>query len=176
MKIRAEKKVIAGLLGVSIAMFASGATAHAMVAQHGTLNFVKNHVFLILSLPISSIKKIDDDKDGHISMIEFNHHRKKIGSQVKENVYLDHQQHKLSMEGLLLSPSISYNNDNSYVEQVVVTARYSLPNPLTKVNFNISLFGVTKAEKMYEVSAFNEKLKLSQELELTPKSTSVKVF
>ena len=150
--------------------------AHSVVAQHGTLNFVDNYVFLVLSLPSTGFKNIDSDKDGHVSMIEFNHHRKKIMSDVKEKVYLAAPKERLAMEGLLLSPSISHENDAEHVEQVIITARYSLHTADTKVNFNISLFGDSKVEKIYEITAFNEKLKLSQKLELTPESTSVKVF
>lgn len=156
--------------------FTSVVNAHSMVAQHGTINFVDNYVFLVLSLPSASFKNIDSDKDGHVSMIEFNNHRKKIMSDVKEKVYLATQKEKLAMEGLLLSPSTSHENDAEHVEQVIITARYSLPTADTKVNFNISLFGDSKVEKIYEITAFNEKLKLSQQLELTPKFASVKVF
>ena len=73
-----KKSILRGIGRVSlIALGFSGVVnAHSMVAQHG-----------------------------HVSMIEFNHHRKKIMSDVKEKVYLATQKEKLAMEGLLLSPS-----------------------------------------------------------------------
>ncbi len=32
------------------------ANAHLMVAEHGTLNFVDNNVFIVLSIPMSAFK------------------------------------------------------------------------------------------------------------------------
>ena len=64
------------------------ALAHLMVAQHGTLNFVGQSAFMVLSLPISAFKNIDDDGNGAISLTEFNLHRKAIEKSVREQISL----------------------------------------------------------------------------------------
>ncbi len=53
------------------------ANAHLMVAEHGTLNFVDNNVFIVLSIPMSAFKGVDENKDGKVSIVEFNAHKKK---------------------------------------------------------------------------------------------------
>lgn len=168
----------AKLVFISLAMlaFSGGVNAHSMVAQHGTLNFVGKHVYVMLSFPLSSINKIDEDNDGHISMIEFNHQRKRISTQVKESIFLLYDKNKAQIEGLLLSPSISHSQHQEHVDQVVITARYSLPTPTTKVSFNIELFGAVKEEQVYEITAFNKKLALTHQFEINSMSRSANVF
>ena len=58
-----------------------------MVARHGTLNFVDDGAFMVLSLPMSAFEGIDDDGDGKVSMIEFNNHRTGIVGAVRHAVF-----------------------------------------------------------------------------------------
>ena len=59
-----------------------------MVAQHGTLNIVDDSTFMVLSLHISAFEGVDDDKDGKVSMVEFNSHRAAIVESVGQHVTL----------------------------------------------------------------------------------------
>lgn len=167
------------------------ANAHSMVAQQGTLNFVDNHVYVVLSLPVSAFKSIDDDNDGNISMLEFNLHRKEISAKIKENVYLTQQKNKLIMQGLLLNPSIQHTDgnhakedkksdlnksNNPQIDQVAITARYTLPNANNKVDFNIKLFGNTNEQKKYDITAKNKKQNISNKFELNYKRSSSPAF
>jgi hypothetical protein len=162
-----------------------------MVAQQGTLNFVDNHVYVVLSLPVSAFKSIDDNNDGNISMLEFNLHRKEISAKIKENVYLTQQKNKLIMQGLLLNPSIQHTDgnhtkedkksdlnksNNPQIDQVAITARYTLPNANNKVDFNIKLFGNTNEQKKYDITAKNKKQNISNKFELNYKRSSGPAF
>ncbi|MEM5480850.1 YHYH protein [Pseudoalteromonas fuliginea] len=42
------------------------ANAHLMVAEHGTLNFVDNNVFIVLSIPMSAFK--GDECNGRVGV------------------------------------------------------------------------------------------------------------
>jgi len=142
--------------------------AHSMVAQHGTLNFIDKHVFLLLSLPVSVFQEIDDNKDGHISKVEFNTHRKEAGEKVKDNIYLSIKENKLIIEGLLLSPSIAHTKDVKYIDQVTVMGRYTLPDQVSNINFSIKLFSQNEAQQVYELTATNKKKALKDKFQLKP--------
>lgn len=63
-----------------------------------------------------------------------------------------------------------------HVDQVVITARYSLPTSSTKVNFNIELFGAIQEEQLYKITAFNKEFALTHQFEITSTSRSTDVF
>lgn len=166
------RTVVFSILCLSIS---NTANAHSMVAQHGTLNFIDNHVFLLLSLPVSAFKYIDDDNDGAVSLGEFNNYRKEISADVHKQVFLTTQEKPLLIEGLLLSPSIAHSSKSNYIDQVSVMGRYTLPNASSKVDFTIRLFGTKKEELKYTIKATNKKEKLFHNFEIKP-ALSVKVF
>ncbi|MGK0269760.1 MAG: hypothetical protein ACI88H_000392 [Cocleimonas sp.] len=75
MRIRIKKMVSwIKTLQVSVLLIAAivpQASAHLMVAQHGTLNFKGSGAFIVLSVPISAFTNINDDGDGKLSSSEF---------------------------------------------------------------------------------------------------------
>lgn len=72
-----------------------------MRAQRGTLNFADDGVYMVLSLPVSAF---DDNKNGLISMIEFNKHRADIVTRIKSGVVLSEKKDDKIIQGLMLSP------------------------------------------------------------------------
>jgi len=170
------KKKLINLVILGLLSLPSLVNAHAMVAQHGTLNFVDNNVFLMLSMPISAFSGIDDNKNGNISMVEFNLHRKKISRDVKESVYLTAVKEKLLIDGLLLNPSTSHIKGDNNIDQITVMGRYLLPNSAIKVNFNVKLFGETVALKTYDITATNKKQGLTEQFNITSGTPSIQVF
>ena len=170
------KKKLINLAILGFLSLPSIVNAHAMVAQHGTLNFVNNSVFLMLSMPISAFSGIDDNKDGNISMVEFNLHRKKISRDVKESVYLTAVKDKLLIDGLLLNPSISHIKGKDNIDQITVMGRYLLPDVLMEVNFNVKLFGKTAPLKTYDITATNKKQGLTKQFDITSGIPSMQVF
>ena len=74
-------------------------SAHMMVAQHGTLNVVEGGIFMVLSLPVSSFDRVDDDNDGKLSTNEFNKYRKKMAEVIKKQVVLSKNKEKLLLQG-----------------------------------------------------------------------------
>lgn len=174
--IKCIQRYFLGLITISLLSVSTAGHAHSMVAQHGTLNFIDNHVFLLLSLPVSAFQGIDDDNDGHVSLLEFNAHRKAVSASVEKQIFLTHKQDELLIEGLLLGPSISHTTKNNHIDQISVMGRYTLPSSLTSVALNIQLFGDKKEEKKYEITAKNKKHKLTHKFELTLNSRSIKVF
>lgn len=170
MKLTFNKKLFKYIAVIYIYIFSGLSTvyAHSMVAQHGTLNFVDTHVFLLLSLPISAFQDLDDNKDGKVSKIEFNAHRKEAGEKVKDNIYLSIKENKLVIEGLLLSASIAHTKDAKHIDQVTVMGRYTLPPEVSIVNFNLNIFSQNRALQLYELTATNIKKNLKDKFQLKP--------
>ena len=143
------------------------AQAHLMVAQHGTLNIVDDRVFMVLSLPASAFESIDDDGDGMVSMIEFNHHREVIVESVRREVALSEGLQKISLRDILLSPVVPHDQGGNRVLQIVVMARFTL-NAVDKAQFHIGLFGQQPEEQAMEITAIHGQSNQKTVFVLTP--------
>lgn len=172
---RLLNQVLASSLFCVTFFFANTAHAHLMVAQHGTLNFVDNHVFIVLSLPMSAFPNIDDDQNAKVSITEFNAHKKQITRAVKQHVYLSDQQYKFTIEGLLLNPELAHD-ETSAIEQITITGRYTLPNGQANTKFNVKLFGHNQQHTHYHITATDKKQKLTHQFALSPRSPFNLVF
>jgi hypothetical protein len=64
------------------------ARAHLIAAQKGTINFVGDAAFLMLSVPVSALHDVDDDGDGVLSKAELRAHPESIRAQVLAGVAL----------------------------------------------------------------------------------------
>jgi hydrogenase/urease accessory protein HupE len=67
--------------------------AHMMPAQQGTLNVLGSAVFVVLSVPVSTLSGVDDDSDGRASDSEVQRHQSVISAQVNRRF-------RLSADGL----------------------------------------------------------------------------
>ena len=143
------KKTLINAVSIGLLSLPMIGSAHLMVSENGTLNFVDNNVYIVLSLPISAFKGVDDNQDGHVSLQEFNAHRTEISANVMHNVYLSDINNKFNIDGLLLNPSASHQNV-SEVDHLTIMGRYSIPTPTTKVNFNVKLFSHDKKLQHYD--------------------------
>ena len=66
----------------------SAAQAHLLAAQKGTLNLVGDAAFMVLSVPASALRGVDDDGDGALSSVELGAHAGAIEEQVQAGVQL----------------------------------------------------------------------------------------
>ena len=181
------KKCLLNVVGLSLLSLSNISSGHLMVAQHGTLNFVDHYAYIVLSLPISAFVGIDDDKDGEITLSEFNNHRRQLSAKVINSVYLSDENSEFLIDGLLLNPSFEHEHEHvaeelnedqepQHIEQVTITGRYSLPSAQRKVNFNIKLFSVYKTLQRYEITAINKKQNNKYQFYLTPSNSSSSLF
>ena len=167
------------LLGVMVAPFAN---AHLMVAQHGTLNFLNDEVFMVLSVPMSAFKGIDSDNDGKVTMIEFNNHREAITKTVKASIALSDNNTALPLTGLMLSPVVHHHGTTQGITQLALMGRFKLaatvnsPDALSLLKFHVDLFGNNQKERALEITATNTAANQKRVFTLTPKSNTALVF
>ncbi|PWQ99727.1 hypothetical protein [Leucothrix arctica] len=134
------------------------ASAHLMVAQHGTLNIKDSGVFMVLSVPMSAFDNIDDDGNGKISPTEFAKHRKDIIKEIKEKVALTDNDGARPLQGLLLTPVVPHIVPKAGSKQLVIMGRFTLASKDTATNssgltFHVGLFGKGAEEKTLEITA-----------------------
>ncbi len=146
---------------VMCAVIVPHASAHLMVAQHGSLNFKDDGIFMVLSLPVSAFENSDQgfdvDKDGMMSAEEFAKHKSLIFSAVKNKITLSDKTGLRPLQGLLITPVISHDIGKSHSEQLVIMGRFALDK--TKMEnskgliFHIGLFGKKPDEKEFTITA-----------------------
>lgn len=137
------------------------ASAHLMVAQHGTLNFKGDGVFMVLSLPVSAFENIDDDGDGKMSFDEFSKYRPAIVKAVNEKVKLTDKNGARPLQGLMLKPVVSHYVSHympkAPSKQLVIMGRFALagtgPESVNELEFHVGLFGKQDDEKSFEIMA-----------------------
>lgn len=148
------------------------AKAHLMVAQHGTLNWVGDDIFMVLSVPVSAFEGIDDDKDNKLSASEFQKHQVAITRAFKERAVLSDKNGIRPIQGLLLSPVAAHDSANKLATQLVVMGRYELTDADGDLHYHYDLFGKSSDEKLMEITATRRSDKQKTVLKMTPKATS----
>jgi HupE / UreJ protein len=130
----------------------SGAHAHPMVAQLGTLNLVDNGAFMVLSVPVSALTGTDDDSDGKLSMAELLAHRDKVIASVKSQIQLVDEHGPRPLEGLMLTLSPSDDAPAAPASQLIVMGRFALADKSKSLRLHLGLFGKDAAEQNFQVT------------------------
>ena len=164
------------------AALTSPATAHLMVAQRGTLNFVGDGSFVVLSLPVSAFAGTDDDGDGKLSVTEFTKHRPAIVDAVNEQVQLLDQGNPLPLQGMMLSPVVPHTVPGAPkvpADQLVVMGRFDLAGlkgATSELKFHVGLFGKQAEEQSLEITATQVVEPKKHKMVLTPKQPKARLF
>ena len=162
---------------ILFAMFAATKSfAHMMVAQHGTLNFVNNGAFMVLSLPVSGFDNIDDDNDGELSPAELRSHRHEIVDMLHEKVVLSDENGQRPLQGLIVSLASSHHDSKKNSKQLIVMGRFLLAEEYRDLAFNVGIFGEETKEQVLEITAKSRQNNLKQVFALTPEAQQHEVF
>lgn len=149
--------------------------AHLMVAQKGTLNFSGDGAYMVLSLPVSAFRSVDDDGDQLLSLAELRAHAGSIEQQVQAGVQLLSDGQPLELQGLMLNPSPPDDAPMAPASQIVVMGRYALGPAIhgaehPALSFKLDLFGRAPAEQAYDIT-FTRKPE-AQAARYTPSQTA----
>ena len=106
----AAMRVLVGWVLGGTLLAGAPAQAHLMAAQKGTLNFVANAAFVVLSVPVSALHGVDDDQDGALSADEVKAHFDAIGEQVKAGVQLVAPSGALPLQLVMLDIAAAENS------------------------------------------------------------------
>ncbi|MEQ9462655.1 MAG: hypothetical protein RJQ10_03255 [Haliea sp.] len=151
-----------------LVMLAVPVRAHLMVAQHGTLNFVDNAVFMVISIPVSAFAGIDDNQDGKVTMFEFNRNRDAVLSAVRSNVSLTDEEGVLVLEGILLSPVTAHDRYPETLSDLTVMGRFNLRKSASALRFESRLYGDEESAQTLKMLATRRSNGYQTEFVLTP--------
>jgi len=158
-----------GICCMLVMLFAAPiARAHLMVAQQGTLNFLDNNVFMVLSLPASAFDTADENSDGLLSLEEFSKHRLDIIDIASSQVSLSNKKMKLPMNDIMVSPVTPHNAPKDPADQLIVMARFSLPEKIDTLLFQVDIFGKSTEEQSIKIKAARKSEEMSQSFSLSP--------
>jgi hypothetical protein len=167
------KTLSTALLGCFLSLFVpSTATAHLMVAQHGTLNIVNNEVFMVLSLPLSAFEGLDTNIDGEVSMFEFNHQHAVITEAINAQIQLTDKDGKREIQGLIMSPQLHGAEELSHHDafaqpQLIVMGKFTLQATKEAVEFYVGLYGTNPTEQQIQITVTGKADSNKQLAELT---------
>jgi HupE / UreJ protein len=131
----------------------ASAEAHLMVAQHGTLNFVDDGVFFVVSVPVTAFHGVDDNGDGQLSATELRAHEETLKAQFEAGFQLRDRTGPRPLQGLLLNLSPDHSRAAAPTTQVVAMGRFALASPDRAVRLRVALFGHGAAEKTIQIKA-----------------------
>jgi hypothetical protein len=137
---------------VAALLFGTSVQAHLMVAQRGTLNIVGEGAYMVMSLPASAFKGIDDDGDGMLSVAEGNAHIRELEAQVRDGVQLLGSRGPLPLEGLMITLSPPDSAPSTPAAHLVVVGRYALGPAAEGLSMRLSLFGTSSAGQTQEIT------------------------
>jgi HupE / UreJ protein len=129
----------------------STAHAHLIVSQRGTLNIVGDGVFMVLSLPVSAFKGIDDNADGLLSVDELRAHAATIETQIKRSVILENGDGVKRLDGLMLNTVPPESDHTGPAKQIVLLGRFDLGSNDSNLRFSMRLFGSGSDERIEHV-------------------------
>jgi hypothetical protein len=151
------------------------ASAHLMVAQKGTLNVNGTGAFLLMSVPTSSLKGVDDSGDGLLSPQELQAHYSSVSKQLQVGLQLSDTDGPRPLEGLMLNLSAKDSVEGHPADQMIVMGRYSLADLSKPLLFQSKLWGEKVSEQSLSLTITKE-LKNEELLMLSPQHSRAQLF
>jgi len=164
-----------GCLVLSLSLI-SQACAHLMVAQNGTLNFLDDDVFLVVSLPATAFVWADTDGDERLSIAEFAASRMGIITAISEQLVLRHKRGPLQLHSIMVSPVTPHDAPKSPARNVVVMGRFSIKEAQGPLQFSVDLFGSRLAQQSLKITATHKAKGQRDEFTLTPDNREKVLF
>lgn len=140
------------VLGVGALVIGFCAHAHLMEAQRGTLTIVRDGAYMVLSIPVSAFKNMDDDGDGFLSLSERNTHLQEIEAQIRSGVQLTTAQGVLVLEDLIVQSALQADAPTAPTPQLLVLGRFPLATDSTAVKFKWNLYGRKADERQQYIT------------------------
>ena len=168
-------KLLAFALLIMTGIGTSTTHAHLMVADQGTLNFLGEDVYMVLSLPAAAFTQADENDDGLLSITEFSNHRTNIIKIISENISLSDNKDKLPLNGLIISPVTPHNAPKDPAQQIIAMGRFALDNSDGDLSFHVGLFSAAEKDQSLKITARRKKEDKKHVFKLTPDDQSVKL-
>ncbi|QCB46849.1 HupE/UreJ family protein [Hydrogenophaga sp. PAMC20947] len=148
-----RRSIVAGLMVLLLWLAClPQAQAHLMVAQRGTINIVNDGAFMVLSLPVTAFKGVDDDADGAMSPSELSRHGTRIEQQIQLGAQLLANEKPLPLQGVMVQLSHTDEAESAAASQLIVLGRFQLPEATPNLRFRLRLFGTGADEQSQAIT------------------------
>lgn len=152
--------MIAKLL-VCLLLWSGAAQAHLLPKQKATMNVINDAVYFVVSVPVSALVGVDDDRNGRLSAGELQQHTESIQSQFETRFQAAEPGNPSEpVLTMVLSPLTAGETGDS--DYVVVMHRRNFNVTPTSITLHTDLFGNTAEEQQMTVSAkFGERTEVA---------------
>lgn len=153
---------------------ASTSLAHMMPAQRGTINFVDNGGFMVVSLPVPGGS--DDNGDGLLSLDELQAHAASIEGAIRIGVQLVDLDSNtaLPLQAIMLSLASPGEDPSVPSDHLLVMGRFDVPMPSHPLQLRFNLFGSNSNDQSMTITATRKPA--SQLLVFTPTQVAHDLF
>lgn len=136
------------------AAWAAGpAQAHLMEDQQGTLNIVGQRGYLVLSLPVSALSGVDDDRNGLLDGTELQRHAAAIERDLRARVKVADGPVPAPLDGVLLNLSPDEEHREVAATHLVLLAVAMFPRPPRRPQVTLQVYGREPAERVFRFTA-----------------------
>lgn len=124
-----------------------------MEDQQGTLNIVGARGYLVLSLPVSALAGVDDDRDGRLDAAELGRHSAAIERDLRARVRVLDGGAAAPLDGVLLNLSPDEHHRETAATHLVMLAVAMFPRPPAQPQLDLRVFGKAPREREFRVVA-----------------------
>ncbi|NBO73483.1 MAG: hypothetical protein EBV65_02770 [Gammaproteobacteria bacterium] len=143
-----------GLISLIGLLAALPAAAHLMEDQQGTLNIVDARGYLVISLPVSALRGVDDNRDGRLDGRELQRHAAAIERDLRARVRIADGEVAVPLEGVLLNLSADeQHREGGPATHLVMLAVAMFPQSPRRPRLELRVFGRSPAERTYRFVA-----------------------
>lgn len=147
-------------------------SAHLMVDQNGTLNFVEDKAYMVLSVPITAFKNLDTDGNQSISMQEFNLQRQAIVDTIRSHVRLTSKGKAATLDGIRLLPSLEHHDEI----QLVIMGVFDLDGHTSEAQFSMELFNLDSHHSDFTITVKRKSDNFVREIIYTAQNSTNELF
>jgi hydrogenase/urease accessory protein HupE len=143
-----------------VALFVLGLTtaqaaAHMMPAQQGTLNVLDNAVYAVLSLPVGSLRAVDDDGDGRLSSSEIARHYGEIRDAVTRGIRVSDGGRfgRIDFLQVAADPDERDSGSSAGSTHFLVLAKFGFDRAPVALRLETTMWGTTAEDRQFTIKA-----------------------
>lgn len=156
------------------------ARAHLMENRQGTLNLVGARGYLVISLPVSALSGVDDNRDGKLDGAELQRHAAAIERDLRLRVRVADGGKAAPLAGVLLnlSPDAEHR-EGVPATHLVMLAVAMFAQPPQRPQLELQIYGRLSSERSYRFTATRRDASgrtIAQVRQFTPRSPRHEFF
>lgn len=134
-------------------LLAQPLAANLMEHQHASLNLVEQRGYLVLSVPVSALSGVDDNRDRRVDDRELQRHAAVIERQLRSGVRISEGSKPVRLDGLLVNLSPDEQHREGPATHPVMLAVALFESPPRNPVIDVRLYGRLPAERRYRFTA-----------------------